>query len=331
MPHSYTCNSDACSSETFRSETFRCGASRSSAAHHVERRLAAQAFLIVATCLALTAPVASQQPTQAQRDAIRAACRSDYEAHCASVQPGGKAALMCLQKNMASLSQPCQRAVNAVVGAAAPETQPVPASPPPASSTAAAPPALPAPAAAPSTPAAPVASPATQAAPSAAPPAAGTAAKAAAATGAKRPSQAQVGAIRAACRGDYQAVCAGVPTGGAAALNCLQKNAATLSAPCRQAVDAAGGAATASEAPAASGAAAPAPMAGAISPAMSPTMAPAMSPREEIRLVRVSCGRDFRMLCGDVPPGGGRVIACLRANEASLSPRCQSAMAGLRR
>jgi len=292
--------------------------------HHVERRLATQAILIAAasvvlTSLALTGPVASQQPTQAQRDAVRAACRSDYEAHCASVPPGGKPALMCLQKNLASLAEPCQRAVNAIVGtaAAAPPAQP------PAPSSAAAAPASPATS---TSPAASTASPAAPAnPPAAAPPAPATVPKAAMATGARRPSQAQVAAIRQACRADYQAACAGVPTGGAAALNCLQKNVATLSAPCQQAVNAAGGASTAAE-PAASGGGQA--IAGAAAPAAMPR---AMSPRQEIRLVRLSCGRDFRALCGGVAPGGGRVIECLRANEASLSPRCQSAMAGMRR
>ena len=39
-----------------------------------------------------------------------------------------------------------------------------------------------------------------------------------------------------ACRSDYQANCAGVPTGGAAALQCLQQNAAKTSPACQQAL-----------------------------------------------------------------------------------------------
>jgi hypothetical protein len=54
--------------------------------------------------LALT-PTAAQQPTQAQRDAIRAVCRSDFMANCASVQPGGKEALQCLLRNEANCRQ----------------------------------------------------------------------------------------------------------------------------------------------------------------------------------------------------------------------------------
>src|SRR5438128_10731487 len=70
---------------------------------------------------------------------------------------------------------------------------------------------------------------------------------------AAQPNQAQAGAIRQACRADYGAHCAGVPTGGQAALACLQRNMASLSPPCRDAVGAVGGGA-ASGAPASGGA-----------------------------------------------------------------------------
>ena len=59
-------------------------------------------------------PAFSQAPTDAQRSAIRSECRSDYQAHCASVPPGGAASLQCLQQNMSSLSPSCQTAVRAV-------------------------------------------------------------------------------------------------------------------------------------------------------------------------------------------------------------------------
>ena len=60
--------------------------------------------------------------TDAQRSAIKSACRSDYMAKCASVPPGGAAAFQCLQKNIAGLSGPCQTAVKALEPAA--ETKP---------------------------------------------------------------------------------------------------------------------------------------------------------------------------------------------------------------
>ena len=58
---------------------------------------------------------------------------------------------------------------------------------------------------------------------------------------AQQPSPAQASAIRQSCRADYQAHCASVPTGGSAALACLQQNAASLSPACQQALRAAGG------------------------------------------------------------------------------------------
>src|SRR6202171_3551470 len=75
-------------------------------------------------------PAFSQAPTDAQRSAIRSECCSDYQAHCASVPPGGAASLQCLQKNMSSLSSGCQGAVRAVEApAAAPKAESAPAAP----------------------------------------------------------------------------------------------------------------------------------------------------------------------------------------------------------
>jgi hypothetical protein len=54
----------------------------------------------------------------ATTNAIRAACRSDFTSRCAGVQPGGRQALQCLQRNRAQLSQPCQRALAALDGGA---------------------------------------------------------------------------------------------------------------------------------------------------------------------------------------------------------------------
>src|SRR5882762_6219818 len=87
----------------------------------------AHAVFIVSALFAVATPALSQAPTDAQRNAIRSECRSDYEAHCASVPPGGAASLQCLQKNMSSLSSSCQTAVRAVEPAAAPKAESAPA------------------------------------------------------------------------------------------------------------------------------------------------------------------------------------------------------------
>ena len=171
-------------------------------------------WLSIAAILATAAPAFAQAPSQAQRDAIKSQCRSDYMAHCSSVPPGGEASLQCLQKNMSSLSSSCQSAVRAVEAPAATTAKPAETAAPKAAAPAAA---------------------RRRRRPKAAEP------KAAAAAPAGQPSSAQISAIRSACRSDYPKVCAGVPTGGAPALQCLEKNKAKLSAGCEKAVSAASG------------------------------------------------------------------------------------------
>src|SRR3954452_11136492 len=80
--------------------------------------LVAQGAMLAGT-LVISASAFAQAPTDAQREAIRSACRSDYIAHCSSVPPGGLESLQCLQKNMSSLSGSCKSAVSAVEAPAA--------------------------------------------------------------------------------------------------------------------------------------------------------------------------------------------------------------------
>src|SRR6195952_2670792 len=77
-------------------------------------RLIAARGAMLAAAIVISASAFAQAPTDAQREAIRSACRSDYMAHCSSVPPGGLESLQCLQKNMSSLSASCKSAVNAV-------------------------------------------------------------------------------------------------------------------------------------------------------------------------------------------------------------------------
>ena len=269
-------------------------------------------WLSVAAMLATAAPAFAQAPSQAQRDAIKSQCRSDYMAHCSSVPPGGEASLQCLQKNMSSLSSSCQSAVRAVEAAA-------PAKP---AETAA--PKAAAPAAAATT--APKSAEPKSAEPKTAEPKTAEP-KAAAAVPAGQPSSAQISAIRSACRSDYPKVCAGVPTGGAPALQCLEKNKAKLSAGCEKAVSAASGGGAAAAAPAAGAAPAAAGAAAAAAPA-APTVIVLrpMRPREELLVLRSACGADVRTICGGVPAGGGRIVQCLATNAAQLSPACKDVL-----
>ncbi|WP_245316805.1 cysteine rich repeat-containing protein, partial [Bradyrhizobium manausense] len=76
-------------------------------------RHASTRHALLAAVLFATATSAFAQ-TEAQKSAIRSACRSDFMAHCASVTPGGVEAYQCLQSHMSSLSAGCQTAVRAV-------------------------------------------------------------------------------------------------------------------------------------------------------------------------------------------------------------------------
>ena len=245
--------------------------------------------LLAATLFATATGAFAQAPTDAQKSAIRSACRSDFMAHCASVTPGGVEAYQCLQKNMSSLSSGCQTAVRAVEPAAAPKTEAAPAKSEPAKTEAA--------------------------------PAAAAAPKAAAS---KQPSSTQIAAVKSACRADYPKVCASVPPGGAPALECLEKNKAKVSPACEKAVTAAagGGGAAATAAPAGAAPAAAAPAAAPAVIALRP-----LRPREELFIVRSACGADIRTLWAGVAPGGGRIVQCISSNAASLSPACKEVLA----
>jgi hypothetical protein len=284
------------------------------------------AGLVVTAGFLLTAwpdPAAAQQPTPDQVAAIRKSCRSDFMSHCSGVQPGGKDALACLSRNIGNVSAPCRTALNAITAKpAAPAAAAEPAPPPaaaPGAARSASPPATEhlttAPPAAEPVPhpaiAKPVKKPPKPKRVTTAPPAP---AEAAAVTA--KPSPEQLNAVRAACRSDFMAHCSSVQPGGAEALQCLQRNAAQLSTPCRSAV-----------ASIAAGAPATAPPA---SVTAAPTVAPLapmpmLLPRVALQILRI-CSAEQRRLCAGVPVGGGRIINCLAENAQRLSPECYGAM-----
>jgi len=178
-----------------------------SGASATTRMVAIAAILLIP----VAGPLQAQGVSEAQKDALRSSCRSDFMANCSGVQPGGAEALQCLESHMAKLSAPCQSAVKSVMPKSAPATPAAtkqPASPPPAAATSPAP-----------APSAPAPSQATEAAPA--------------------PTQEQVEAVRVTCRRDYRRHCRGVPQ-GPEALACLQRNAAGLTPNCRTSVAAIG-------------------------------------------------------------------------------------------
>src|SRR6266851_2471469 len=151
------------------------------------------------------------------------------------------------------------------------------------------------------------------------------------------PTDAQRSAIRSECRSDYEVHCASVPPGGAASLQCLQKNMSSLSSGCQTAVraveppaapkaEAAPAAAPKTESkiesPPESATAKPAP---AAAPAPALVLRP-MRPRGELFVFRSAGGGDVRALCGGIPVGGGRIARCLATQAASLSPACKEVL-----
>jgi hypothetical protein len=144
---------------------------------------------------AATAP--ATPPTEAQKSAIRAACRSDFMANCSGVQPGGAAALQCLKSNAAKLSDRCQSALAAIGGGAGPAA---------ASS-----------------------SPGT--------PAANAPASAVAPLGPIPPMLPREALrILAMCRPEHETLCGDVPLGGGRVLTCLADHAQQLSLQCYEAL-----------------------------------------------------------------------------------------------
>jgi hypothetical protein len=143
-------------------------------------------------------------------------------------------------------------------------------------------------------------------------------------------TDAQRAAIKSACRGDYQKVCANVPPGTRDSLQCLVQHSDQVSAGCRDALtpaassaSATGGSSNTPAAPATAGATAAA--ASAAAPAAA--AGHPLSRREEAQMLRSQCGADFQKFCSNVQLGGGRGAACLRTHQTELTPACRSALA----
>jgi hypothetical protein len=264
------------------------------------------AALAVAT---LTEP-ATAQVTAEQQSAIRSNCRSDFMSKCSGVTPGGKDALVCLQKNVASLSPGCKTAVSATIPAPAPvqaapaQAAPAQAAPVQAAPAQAAPPAVKPPQAQkPATaPKQSVAAPPKQAV--IAPPAATPPAEVAPA-----PTEQQMKAIRFTCRREFANNCRGVPPGGAEAIACLQRNPGKLTPDCKMSLAALGD---------------------AMPPAAGPLPPPATrTPNAPVVMTAVigrACMRDLLLHCRGVGVGDGQKIACLMERGPALAPLCKAAL-----
>jgi len=247
----------------------------------------------------------AQQPTEAQRDAIRAACRSDFMANCSGVQPGGKEAFECLVRNDAKLSAPCQAAVNAAAPKAAEPAAPAPAAPaqsetaPPAAKVERAPPGI-------------------QVAPAEAP-------------------NEELKTVQQACTlNDFVSHCSWIAPNNP---EILKANAADLSPNCQAAVQSLpAAAATAPPAePARQATPAkkpiepkpPEPARTNAPPPAAPAAAPAAPTAQQKAAVRAACRSDFMSHCSGVQPGGAEALQCLKRNETQLSAACRSAVAAI--
>jgi hypothetical protein len=94
-----------------------------------------------------------------------------------------------------------------------------------------------------------------------------------------------------ACKGDVDQFCKDVKPGGGRIAHCLKTNSANVSAGCKQAI------ADAKEKFAANA-----------------------------KNASADCKDDIAKFCKDVKPGGGRILECLKDNQAQISPVCSSTL-----
>ena len=255
--------------------------------------------------------VPAQQPTSEQRDAIRAACRSDFIANCAGVEPGGKEALECLLRSHDSLSASCKTAVDAVAAKLQAPSAPAAAASPPA------------------------------AAPSSAEAPSQTAAPPSAALPAPTVSQEELNAARGACTlNDIAAHCSWIAPSSPEIVLCLRANVAGLSSACRAAVS--GSAAPPNAAAEPSPASAPAaptvrqnsreppqPRAATNATTAASGGAPGKPTAAQTAAIRSACRSDFMANCSGVQPGGPAALQCLQSNVTKLSQACRTAIAAV--
>ncbi|MFG1236227.1 cysteine rich repeat-containing protein [Xanthobacter autotrophicus DSM 597] len=50
---------------------------------------------------------------------------------------------------------------------------------------------------------------------------------------------------------------------------------------------------------------------------------------DQAQALRTACSADVKKLCGDVQPGGGRVVQCMQAKKEQTTPPCQAALGAL--
>lgn len=91
----------------------------------------------------------------------------------------------------------------------------------------------------------------------------------------------------ASCKADAQKYCSGIKPGGGAIEACFKKNEKSLSPACMQY---------------------------------------RQETKNKVGDFIKDCGGDIKKVCAGVQPGEGRVIACLKKNQTTLSPECKNRM-----
>jgi hypothetical protein len=265
--------------------------------------LRATALLALLGALVPGHPVGAQ-PSPAEVEAIRGACRSDFISHCMGVQPGGREALECLASHTPQLSAACGAAVSAVTAksdAAKPSPQKADAE------NANAQPETAVTAESPTAPAAPTA---------------------------EQSPQQELAAVSKVCTlSDVTAHCSFIAPNNPELVLCLKANAADLSPACHAAVT---GLAAAPEAapiaappPAAAAPAPPAEIAAPSAPLPPPSAAPRRPTQQQIGAIRAACRSDFISHCAGVAPGGSEALRCLERSKDEVSSRCRSVLAAI--
>jgi len=89
------------------------------------------------------------------------------------------------------------------------------------------------------------------------------------------------------CTDDVAKFCNGVLPGGGAIAKCLKANEGDLSSGCKQYIS---------------------------------------EVKKKAQAFQEACRGDVTRFCADVQPGGGRIVRCLKRNEARLSPECKAVM-----
>jgi hypothetical protein len=178
---------------------------------------------LLGALVVIVSPALAQAPTEAQQKALRANCPSDFREHCSGVPTGGMDALVCLEKNVNSLSPGCKAAVEAVetppstAAASGDATKTETSATPPATSA-----------------------PPTTTAPSSAPPTASTPASPPAAHEPQLTLRQEMALAAGACAVDFRLLCPKLPVGHGNILFCLSVHGPRLAPACHDALVKAG-------------------------------------------------------------------------------------------